>query len=89
MATHLHQSSVGGDVGGKTLSTGQGELAAGFGMRSVTSREVGVVLLWDAVPKRHAHVPYLPLHPRTPWQRDAAGQGSQERGCSSCGTSVL
>lgn len=88
MAIRLCQGSVGGDMGGKTLSTGQGELAAGFGMRSIAAREVRDVLLWDAVQKQHAHVPYLPLHRRAPWWEHATGQGSRETGCSSCGTGV-
>lgn len=67
MATRLCQGRVGGDMGGKTLSTGQGEFAAGFGMCSITAREVCDVLLWDThycgiyiiVFKKHAHMPYL------------------------------
>lgn len=68
MATHLRQGSIGGDVGGKTLSTGQGELAAGFGTRGVTAREVGDVLLWDAVQSNTPMCPislpaFAPPHP--------------------------
>lgn len=55
MAPRLCQGSVGGDVGEKTLPTGQRELAVGFGLRSTTMKEAGDALLWDAVPTQHAH----------------------------------
>ena len=62
MATHFCDGSVGGYVGGKTHSTGQGELAAGFETRSVTVSEAGDALLWDAVQKQCPHMPCLPTY---------------------------
>jgi len=76
-------------VGGKTLSTGQAGLSAGFGTSSSAPREAGDVLLWDAVQKQYTHVPALTAYLCIPLSRGMLQDEVHGRGgYSSHGTGV-